>query len=123
MVKLLHYISVVSLITFACCISAEQHPKPPKMAECLNEIGITEDKVFDKNFEDRKVSCFWKCIMEKNGLVTSDGVVNPDKLENSFPEDAPKFPADVVSEMKTCLGTVGKINSCDDVQKIRQCIE
>nr|AQY18971.1 odorant-binding protein [Galeruca daurica] len=122
MVKFVVYIVVAVLIACVCCTTLEY--KPAKMAECLSEVGVTEDDIKEIPSNDKnKIACFWKCIMEKTGVVSADGVVHPDKVEIAFPEVAPKLPAAVLNEFKTCLGTVGNINSCEDVQKIRSCLK
>ncbi|XP_072380980.1 general odorant-binding protein 19d-like [Diabrotica undecimpunctata] len=114
----------VLVIAVALCISGlKADDKPEHTAECIAKSGATEADVFARpRKESPEIRCFWKCIMEKDGMLDASGVLNPDMFETSFPKAAAKLDAQSITDLKKCLGAVGKITTCEDTTKIRDCI-
>ncbi|XP_018563129.1 uncharacterized protein LOC108904898 isoform X2 [Anoplophora glabripennis] len=62
--------------------------------------------------------CFFKCIMEEKGLLDSTGNIIQDELNNvPLP-----IPDDKKNEIKKCAAGAGKIESCEDIQKLLSCL-
>ncbi|CAG9831972.1 unnamed protein product [Diabrotica balteata] len=110
-------------IAVAICIqSSRADDKPEGMDECLKKTGAIADDVFARpRKQTNEVRCFWKCILEKQGMIDGSGAVKPDLFEKAFPKASAHYDDSKIAELKTCFGTIDKIASCDDMNKIRAC--
>ncbi|XP_050501109.1 uncharacterized protein LOC126881107 isoform X2 [Diabrotica virgifera virgifera] len=116
-------LSVLVIAVALCIHGLKADDKPEHTAECLAKSGAAEADVFARpRKESSEIRCFWKCIMEKDGMLDASGVLNPDVFEKSFPKVTAKLDASTLTDLKKCLATVGKIVTCDDTAKIRDCI-
>ncbi|CAH1107558.1 unnamed protein product [Psylliodes chrysocephalus] len=102
--------------------TADVVDKPAETEECLKISGASEANVFARPRKmDPEIQCFWKCVLEKKGVISPDGVFNIDLFDKGFPKAAASLGEDKIAMVKKCFGTVGKIKTCDDMSQIRQC--
>ncbi|CAH1107895.1 unnamed protein product [Psylliodes chrysocephalus] len=121
------------LLFFICLIAAEDHAglaealakfeKMDGFDECVKSSGVKKEDVLVFPPKDtNEVLCFFKCIMDKSGLLNSDGSVKMEEVGKYFKS---QFGTDMsekfLDTVKKCTdGT--KIMECGDVKKVNDCI-
>ncbi|XP_066257048.1 uncharacterized protein [Euwallacea similis] len=93
------------------------------LEQCEQEVGITLEEV-QKNMTDpfnngnEKWLCMAKCIAIKQGLIRSDETIDSIKIRAIFGPLKGNFN---IESLVSCMEKIGKISSCQDVLKIREC--
>ncbi|XP_044260699.1 uncharacterized protein LOC123008762 [Tribolium madens] len=88
--------------------------------KCLDKIGLKEEDLkFEGDEIPEDLMCFGKCMQEEGGLIDSEGNINEEKLKNL------PLMSQISEEKKNnileCLKEVGKIETCQDFGKQREC--
>ncbi|EFA05742.1 odorant binding protein 4 [Tribolium castaneum] len=95
--------------------------------KCLDKLGLKEEDLRDLKFDgdvSEDLMCFGKCIQEEDGLLDSEGNLNEEKLEKKI-ETMPflsRVSDDTKNNIMECLKEIGKIETCQDFGKQRDCI-
>jgi hypothetical protein len=91
--------------------------------KCLTTLGLTEDELkFDVDTSDvsENVLCFFKCIQQERGVIDEAGSLHSEKIFSS-----PHFTAlteNEQNEVKKCLEGVDKIETCQDIAPLVECL-
>lgn len=90
--------------------------------KCLSSVGLKIEDL--RKFEGDEISedlmCFGKCMQEEQGLLDGDGNV----VEENF-EKLPileSLSEDEKTKIWDCLKEVGKVETCQDFGKQRECV-
>lgn len=63
--------------------------------------------------------CFWKCLMEKEGEIDADGVIQKEKIAEHL--SIPQIAKEKQQEVQTCIENVEKIENCGKVVDVLKC--
>nr|ALR72496.1 odorant binding protein 8 [Colaphellus bowringi] len=96
-------------------------PYPDGFEDCLKSSNAKLEEVLNKpkaNISE-EVYCFFKCLSERVGFIDQQGNVHIDKMDVTqiFQGAVEEVP----DELKSCLGGVNKVESCQDMSKICEC--
>nr|BAO48209.1 odorant-binding protein 11 [Camponotus japonicus] len=77
--------------------------------KCTNEISITEDILEDAelgNFPegDNKLACYFKCVMDKGGVMKKDGKINYKLLSKMMPAAYRHIGQEMLDECRNISG-------------------
>lgn len=121
---------VVLVISLAVVFSSAENEFKAQLLEwreeCLKETKVEQAdarEALKSKIDDisENVLCFFKCIMEKRGILRSDGkiIVNAVDIKkfSHLGEDLEKEH----SKMEECVKTVGSIVECGDIRKLAEC--
>ncbi|CAH1107894.1 unnamed protein product [Psylliodes chrysocephalus] len=91
--------------------------------ECLKSSGAKKEDVFAFPPKDtNEVLCFLKCIMEKNGLLNSDGSVKTEEVGKYFKDQfAAEQPEKFFEVVKKCTDGL-KIVDCGGIKTLNDCM-
>ncbi|XP_066138011.1 uncharacterized protein [Euwallacea fornicatus] len=89
--------------------------------ECEKEIGTTVQEVQNASDNDEKKMCFHKCLITKDGFISTDGAINIEHIKEYFSSNAKK-PKNVDAVI-SCLEAIGRINSCQEMSKMKTCFK
>nr|QUP79539.1 odorant binding protein 46 [Monochamus saltuarius] len=88
----------------------------PEVQKCIKSTGFTPGPPSEEFSPDQL--CFFKCIMEEKGMLNSNGEVSPTAVDNPVVP----IPEDKKEDIKQCMATAGKIESCEDMAKLFACV-
>ncbi|ENN72533.1 uncharacterized protein LOC109542931 [Dendroctonus ponderosae] len=90
---------------------------PADVEMCGKDTGV-DRKEFEDAREKRALNhsmlCFLKCAMEKVGFL-KDGHLEIDQAKGSLPDK-------MMEPVVECFKAVGPISTCDDIQKVEDCL-
>ncbi|XP_011171271.1 pheromone-binding protein-related protein 6 [Solenopsis invicta] len=90
--------------------------------KCLAETGVTIDKLEGAEMgqfpDDRKLACYFKCVMEKGGVMKKDGTINYKVLAKLLPQAYKQIGIDMMDECRDIEGS----DSCEKGMKFHQCM-
>ncbi|XP_050501106.1 uncharacterized protein LOC126881105 isoform X2 [Diabrotica virgifera virgifera] len=113
----------IAIAVAICVQSSRADDKPEGMDECLKKSGAAPDDISARPRKNtNEVRCFWKCMLEKHGMIDGSGAINTDIFEKAFPKAAAHYDDATIATLKTCIGAIDKIATCDDTNKIRECL-
>ncbi|KAJ3652574.1 hypothetical protein Zmor_018526 [Zophobas morio] len=89
---------------------------------CLEQLGMKVDDLKLAATGDEvpeNLLCFAKCLQEKQGYVDAEGTIDLDNMK-ALPVFS-HIPDDKKDDVMACLENMGKIETCADIQKEREC--
>lgn len=89
--------------------------------KCRKREGLTQqivDNIDPYGDLPEKVHCFVKCYFEEVGYIDANGYVVERKIKQEFIFDSEKEKIQIFE----CLQGVGRVKTCADVVKVRDCI-
>ncbi|CAG9861344.1 unnamed protein product [Phyllotreta striolata] len=96
--------------------------KQPGYEDCLASSGAKKEDIFTfPPSEVKEVGCFMKCLMEKSGVLGADGNINMEKALDNLKQIPPEYQEKAKEAVTKCMEGV-KVESCEDVMKIKTCM-
>ncbi|XP_067203432.1 general odorant-binding protein 56a [Linepithema humile] len=95
----------------------------PIRKKCVAEVGValeTLDKVELGEFptDDKKLACYFKCVMEKGGVLKKDGKINTKLMTKMLPQQVKHIGQEMLNECKTIEGA----NNCEIGFNFNKCM-
>nr|UYB94421.1 odorant-binding protein 19 [Lytta caraganae] len=94
-----------------------------KRRKCLEENNLSFDEIKKmKNSTQRSEEflCTIKCFMTNDGVINENGKIDVEKaMEDRL---VAKLPEDSQNLLMECLKQIDKIETCQDTQKVRECV-
>nr|AHA33381.1 odorant-binding protein 3 [Batocera horsfieldi] len=116
--------SIVSLVISILAVHAQfdklpDGKIPPEILKCSESVGLQpKGKPMLTREPSSEEMCFFKCIMEEKGMLDADGNVKPETVDSSQLH----IPQDKVDDVKQCLKNAGKVEKCEDIAKLVECM-
>nr|AXO78401.1 odorant binding protein 23 [Xylotrechus quadripes] len=119
-------VSLTTLIGATCLLLGMQVGADPPMEsqivrDCIKSSGVPAEEIGkgpDSGASLEKM-CFLKCLAEGMGMLSEEGDLNFDNIDNvPFRDDVPE---DEKKEFIECASKVGKIEKCEDMAKVMAC--
>nr|UWL63316.1 odorant binding protein 26 [Pagiophloeus tsushimanus] len=88
-----------------------------ELEECIRESKVTLKEIENISLEnppDHNMMCFLKCLLEVVEII-KDGEIDIEQAKEEWKEE-------ITANAEKCLKAVGKISTCEDIEKIDMCL-
>lgn len=92
---------------------------PPEIKKCAESSGFQPKNILKPSQDlSSEEMCFFKCVLEEKGVLDENGDVDLNMVDY----ERLHIPDDKKEDVKQCLRDAGKVQTCDDMGMLIECI-
>lgn len=114
-------ISLILSIIFLFLKAVDYDYEGEEEKKCRKQEGISKQVIDNLDYSGElpeKLHCFFKCVFEEIGYLSTNGTVMEKVIKQDITFDNEKEKV----QLFECLETVGLVESCSDVVKLYDCV-